>query len=202
MHHPEKPSSREAAGKPELRALYDLAFMWAIQHGEYELEPTSVIEGVHDGLPITDQPPRFRFTLNEEKVRSLSPGAAEMLGLDGELEVSYWEPCYSYVDLDSEPKLAYVEPRVSFDIPQSKSKSSHINSKQLTILLNRSDEIEGINESESRKGLKVDPDTSSEERWANLVEAWRKQEHDIKPEECQALKGILVVLTSRAESIG
>ncbi|OVE79110.1 hypothetical protein BVY00_01215 [bacterium G20] len=183
----------EPASELDLERLYSASFIWLRSYGEYGLDPSSHIDGVHEGLPIIDCPPYYRFPVSEDEVKTLAPNLGEALGLQGDLEMRYWEPHYTY---DGEGELMYVEPNCSYTIPQSES--SHLSIKYLTIQLSKTGKALGQRMDEPKQKIKRDPEATENDLLNDLITAWQL-ERDIGADkitsaECQALQEILTGL--------
>lgn len=168
MSRPENVRGWELATEEELRRLYCKTKRLLTEHGTYYIEPVAVVEGVHDGLPITDIQPEFSIRLTPEEVQVLSSEAIETLCLGGPLEIIYWEPCYVHL---TSGELEYTNPNCAFNMPQRPG--MHYSNRYLAIYLNKNNSVESIGCSELRERLITRPDLTKPEILSDLMEQWR-----------------------------
>jgi hypothetical protein len=114
--HPEQTSGWEPAPEDRVTKLYETTTDLLKKNGNFGLHESSDIHGTHMGLPVTDVPPNYGLTIPLNKIQGISPQAAEALGLSGDMEITFWEPCYIRTNSGV---LDYQVPNCVFDIPQA-----------------------------------------------------------------------------------
>lgn len=196
MAHPELTPGWELASDNDLIRLYNKTHRWLVQNGTYSIDQRAKIEGVFKGLPISEDQPRYSFTLQEEEVRELSPRAAQKLKLGGPLELIYWEPCYSSLP---DGTLEYTGPNCAYQITYPGE--SHLDHTYITIHIWKDGSIESDRLDEPRERPKKDSNRTVDDILLDMRERleleWQTGINRLTGEECEALEMIIDSLIAK-----
>jgi hypothetical protein len=94
MIHPEKTSGWEPASSSELNNLYYKTSKLVKKVGIYTIEHHGEPRQ-HQGLFISNQPPRYELSLSVDEVLDISPRAAGTLNVGKSLDLMYFEQYYT-----------------------------------------------------------------------------------------------------------
>ncbi len=84
-----------AASGAELTALTLLSKTWLEQNGTIEVGAQQTIDGLHEGLPVSDDMIWVQYKASAEAVQAVDPQAAADLQLDGPLGLAYSLPRFA-----------------------------------------------------------------------------------------------------------
>lgn len=119
----------EYASQQEISQVYGATAAWLEHHGSYFLEPSDLVHGQIEGVPITDTSPAYLYKIDGSILRRIVPRATAMLQIGDSLGLRLNLEHFVFVSEEDPP--AHEDPSVHFGIV--KNQESGYESEDLLI---------------------------------------------------------------------